>query len=79
MSSEGERRDEPKCSLFTKCNPNIQTDSKQRQTWHGINGLDSPMVTTLIHDPEQENDMATYNKQSGSHDMNKPMKNKTHD
>ncbi len=26
-----------------------------------------------IHDKEQDNDMATYNKQGGSHDKNKPM------
>lgn len=40
-------------------------------TWH------SPIAghkQSLIHDQEQDKDMATYSKQSGSHDMNKPMR-----
>ncbi len=33
MSTEGERSDEPKYSLFIKCNPNIQTETDLTQTW----------------------------------------------
>ncbi len=47
MSSEGERSDEPKCSLFTKCNPNNRLN--KRQTWHGMNGLDSPTAGNNIN------------------------------
>ncbi len=33
-STEGERSDEPKCSLFTKCNPNKDRLDETDLAWH---------------------------------------------
>ncbi len=46
-------------------------------TWLDLTWLDQTthqqQVTTLIHDKEQDNDMATYIKQDWTHDKNQPM------